>query len=167
MKTKQEIKLKTKFSDRVLTIPDIVFQAILEERKRYEAHIGAMQRIMEQCLSYANERKQSEKYIKDFQAVSHKIANMKVAIELSRNMLYKVAWLKDQGKKAYQETAIFKLFASENYIKTCQDAMQIFGAYGYSKEYGIERELRDTMACSIYSGTSEIMRNTIFQLSSI
>ncbi|MDR2408441.1 MAG: acyl-CoA/acyl-ACP dehydrogenase, partial [Bacteroidales bacterium] len=58
-------------------------------------------------------------------------------------------------------------FSEVPYIKTCQDAMQIFGAYGYSKEYGIERELRDAMACSIYSGTSEIMRNTIFQLLSI
>lgn len=82
-------------------------------------------------------------------------------------MLYKVAWLKDQGKKAYQEASIFKLFVSESYIKICQDAVQIFGAYGYSKEYGLERELRDAMACSIYSGTSEIQRNTIFQLLSI
>lgn len=61
-------------------------------------------------------------------------------------------------------TAILKLFVSESYIKTCQDAMQIFGAYGYTKEFPIERELRDAMACSIYSGTSEMQRNTIFQL---
>lgn len=148
---------------------NILMNEVLTWERCYEfaPHIGAMQRIMEKCLSYVNERKQSGKYIKEFQSVSHKIANMKVAIELSRNMLYKVAWLKDQGKKAYQEAAILKLFVSENYIKICQDAMQIFGAYGYSKEYGIERELRDAMACSIYSGTSEIMRNTIFQLSSI
>lgn len=74
---------------------------------------------------------------------------------------------KGSGEKVYQEAANLKLFVSENYIKTCQDAMQIFGAYDYSKEYGIERELRDAMTCSIYSGTSEIMSNTIFQLSSI
>lgn len=148
---------------------NIIMNEIITWERCYEfaPHIGAMKRVMEQCLSYVNERKQSGKYIKEFQAVSHKIANMKVAIELSQNMLYKVAYLKDQGKKAYQEAAILKLFVSENYIKTCQDAMQIFGAYGYSKEYGIERELRDAMACSIYSGTSEIMRNTIFQLSSL
>ena len=148
---------------------NIIMSDIITWERCYEfaPHVGAMQRIIEHCLSYVNERKQSGRYIKDFQAVSHKIANMQVALEMSRNMLYKVAWLKDQGKKAYQEAAILKLYVSENYIKTCQDAMQIFGAYGYSKEYGIERELRDAMACSIYSGTSEIMRNTIFQLLSI
>jgi len=148
---------------------NIIMNEVITWERCYEfaPHVGAMQRVMEQCLSYVNERKQSGKFIKEFQAVSHKIANMQVAIELSRNMLYKVAWMKDQGKKAYQEAAIFKLFVSENYIKTCQDAMQILGAYGYTKEYGIERELRDAMACSIYSGTSEIQRNTIFQLMSL
>lgn len=133
----------------------------------FAPHVGTMQRIMERCIDYVNERKQSGKYIKEYQSVSHKIADMQVAIELSKNMLYKVAWLKDQGRNIYQEAAILKLFVSENYIKLCQDAMQIFGAYGYSKEYGIERELRDAMACSIYSGTSEVMRNTIFHLISV
>ncbi len=147
---------------------NIIMNEVITWERCYEfaPHVGAMQRVMEQCLRYVNERKQSGRYIKEFQAVSHKIANMKVAAELSRNMLYKVAWMKDQNKRAYQEAAIFKLFVSENYIKICQDAMQIMGAYGYSKEYGIERELRDAMACSIYSGTSEIQRNTIFQLMS-
>ena len=145
---------------------NIIMNEVITWERCYEfaPHVGAMQRVMEQCLRYVNERKQSGRYIKEFQAVSHKIANMKVAVELSRNMLYKVAWMKDQNKRAYQEAAIFKLFVSENYIKVCQDAMQIMGAYGYTKEYGIERELRDAMACSIYSGTSEIQRNTIFQL---
>ena len=133
----------------------------------FAPHVGAMHRILDLCYRYVHEREQSGKYLKDFQAVTHKISNMKVAFELSKNMLYKVAWLKDQGKKAYQEASIFKLFVSESYIKICQDAVQIFGAYGYSKEYGLERELRDAMACSIYSGTSEIQRNTIFQLLSI
>lgn len=148
---------------------NIIMNEIITWERCYEfaPHIGAMQRVMEKCLTYVNERKQSGKYIKEFQAISHKIANMQVSIELSKNMLYKVAWMKDQGKKAYQEAAILKLFVSENYIKTCQDAMQILGAYGYTKEYGIERELRDAMACSIYSGTSEIQRNTIFQLMSL
>lgn len=145
---------------------NIIMNEVITWERCYEfaPHVGAMQRVMEQCFAYVNERKQSGKFIKEFQAVSHKIANMQMAVELSRNMLYKVTWLKDQGKRAYQEAAILKLFISENYIKICQDAMQILGAYGYTKEYGIERELRDAMACSIYSGTSEIQRNTIFQL---
>lgn len=72
----------------------------------FAPHIGAMQRIMEKCLSYVNERKQSGKHIKEFQSVSHKIANVKVAIELFKNMLYKVAWLKDQGKKYIRKRQI-------------------------------------------------------------
>ena len=148
---------------------NIIMAEVLTWERCYEfaPHVGAMQRILDCCLKYVNERKQFGKYIKEFQAVSHIIADMQVAIELSRTLLYKVAWLKDQGKKAYKEAAIFKLFVSESYIKICQNAMQIFGAYGYTKEYGIERELRDAMACSIYSGTSAIQRNTIFQLLSI
>lgn len=143
----------------------IIMNELLTWERCYEfaPHVGAMQRILERCVQYANERKQSGRFIKDFQAISHKIADMKVSIELSKNMLYKLAWLKDQGKSAYTEASIFKLFVSENYIKVCQNAMQIFGAYGYASEYGIERELRDAMACSIYSGTSEIQRNIIFQ----
>lgn len=150
-------------------IGNFIMNEVITWERCYEfaPHVGAMQRILERCVSYVNERKQSGRYLKDFQAITHKISNMQVAIELSRTMLYKTAWLKDQGDKAYQEAAIFKLFVSESYIKTVQDAMQIFGAYGYSKEYGIERELRDAMACSIYSGTSEVMRNSIFQLLSI
>lgn len=148
---------------------NIIMNEVITWERCYEfaPHVGAMKRIMEQCISYVNERKQSGRYIKEFQAISHKIANMQVSIELSRNMLYKVAWMKGQGKKAYQEAAILKLYISESYIKTCQDAIQILGAYGYTKEYGVEQELRDAMACSIYSGTSEIQRNTIFQLLSL
>lgn len=148
---------------------NIIMNEILTWERCYEfaPHIGAMRRIEELCLKYVNQRKQSGKFIKDYQAVAHRIADMQVAIELSQNLLYKVAWMKDEGKMAYHEAAILKLFVSESYIKICQDAMQIFGAYGYSKEYGIERELRDAMACTVYSGTSEIQRNTIFNLLAI
>lgn len=130
----------------------------------FAPHIGVMQRIMEQCIKQANGRKQFGKPIGSNQAVSHKIAEMEVNIEMAKLMLYKIAWLKDQKKSAYLETSIFKLFVSENYIKTCRDAMQIFGAYGYTKEYEMERELRDAMASSIYSGTNEMQKNTIYNM---
>jgi len=144
-----------------------IITAALEWERCFEfaPHIGTMNRVMEQCIKYVNERKQFDQYIKKFQAISHKIADMKVSIEMSLQMLYKIAWLKDNGKTAFLEASIFKLFVSEHYIKLCQDALQIFGAYGYSTEYEIERELRDSLASSIYSGTSEIQRNTIFNLS--
>lgn len=146
-----------------------IMNGALEWERCYEfaCHIGAMQRVMEQCLDYANQRKQFKKEISSYQSVSHKIADMKMKIELSRLMLYKIAWLKDCKKTAYLETSIFKLFVSESYIQTCKDAMQILGAYGYTKEYGIEAEMRDALACSIYSGTNEMQRNTIYNMSMI
>lgn len=96
---------------------NIIMNEVITWERCYEfaPHVGAMQRVMEQCLRYVNERKQSGRYIKEFQAVSHKIANMKVAAELSRNMLYKVAWMKDQNKRAYQE-ALFLSYLSVKII---------------------------------------------------
>lgn len=145
-----------------------IASAALEWERCYEfaPHVGAMQRIMEKCIEHANTRKQFNKLLNEYQGVTHKIADMQVCIEMSRLMLYKIAWLKDQGKSAYLETSIFKLYLSENYVKTCQNAMQIFGAYGYTKEYELEKEMRDALASTIYSGTSEIQRNTIFNIAS-
>ena len=138
----------------------------LEWERLYEfvPHIGVMQRIMERCIEQARGRKQFGKNIGQYQAISHKIADMKIAIEMSKLLMYKVACLKDAKKTAYLETSMFKLFVSENYIKTCRDAIQIFGGYGYCKEYELERELRDAIACSIYSGTNEMQKNTIYSI---
>jgi hypothetical protein len=86
---------------------------------------------------------------------------MKVRIELGRLILYKVAWLKSQGQRAPLESAIAKLFVSESFVRSSLDAIQIHGGYGYMTEFGIERYLRDAVAGGIYSGTSEIQRNTI------
>lgn len=146
-----------------------VMTSALELERCYEfaSHVGAMQRVMEKCVKYANERKQFGKPISDFQAITHKIADMRVKIELSRLMLYKIAWLKEHRKSAFLETSVFKLYVSESYIELCKDAMQIFGAYGYTKEYEIEREMRDALACSVYSGTNEMQRNTIYSLTSM
>ncbi len=143
-----------------------ILTAALEWERCYEfaPHVGVMQRIMERCIEHVNSRKQFNRLIGENQAISHKIADMQVSIEMSRLMLYKIAWLKDQGKSAFMETSIFKLYISENYIKACRDALQIFGAYGYTCEYEIERELRDALACSIYSGTNEMQKNTIYNM---
>lgn len=103
----------------------------------------------------------------EYQALTHKVADMKVRIEMARRMLYDIALHKDMKKNAYLEASIFKLYTSEAYINTCRDAMQIFGAYGYTKEYELEREMRDALACSVYSGTNEIQRNTIYTLTSM
>lgn len=143
-----------------------IMMGALEWERCFEfaPHIGVMQRVMEECIKQANGRKQFGKPIGDNQAVSHKIAEMEVAIEMARMMLYQIAWLKDQKKSAYLQTSVFKLFVSENYIKTCRNGLQIFGAYGYSKEYNLERELRDALASSIHSGTNDMQKNTIYSM---
>ena len=145
---------------------DILMRSALEWERCYEfaPHVGAMQRVLESCVVYANQRSQFGNQLTSFQAITHKIADMKMKVELARLMLYKIAWQKNKGKIAFIEASIFKLFVSESYIQTCRDALQIFGAYGYTTEYGIEREMRDALACSIYSGTNEMQRNTIFML---
>lgn len=136
----------------------------MERIFEFASHIGAMERQMEKCIKYVNEREQFGKKIKEYQSLTNKIAKMKVKIELARVYLYKIAWMTDQGKNTYLDSSIFKYFVSESYVQTCLDTIQIHGAYGYSKEYGVERELRDAVASKIYSGTSEVQKDIIFKL---
>jgi alkylation response protein AidB-like acyl-CoA dehydrogenase len=123
--------------------------------------IGIMDRLLTDCVRYTNTRKLGAQPIGQHQAIAHKLAEMKVRLETSRLMLYKVAWLKSQRKTATVDSSIAKLVISESYIQNCRDAMQIFGGYGYMVEYELERELRDALASSLYSGTSEIQKNII------
>jgi alkylation response protein AidB-like acyl-CoA dehydrogenase len=116
---------------------------------------------MEKSIDYAKQRRQFGKPIGKFQSVSHKIADMKMKIELSKLLIYKIGWLKMQGKKGSMEAAIAKLFISEAFVKTAMDSLQIFGGNGYMAEYHLERMLRDSIASTIYSGSSEIQKNII------
>jgi alkylation response protein AidB-like acyl-CoA dehydrogenase len=120
--------------------------------------LGAMQRQLEACVGYARERKQFGQAIGKFQAVSGKVADMYLRLEAARLLVYQAAWLAQQGKPALSEAAAAKLFTSEAWVASSLDAIQIHGAYGYMKEAGIERDLRDAVAGTIYSGTSEIQR---------
>ncbi len=122
------------------------------------SHLGAMQRLIETCTRYARDRKQFGQPIGKFQSISNKIAEMEVRLEASRLILYKAAWLKKQGKHALREASIAKLYVSEASVQTALDAIQIHGGYGYMAEFEIERELRDAVAGTIYSGTSEIQK---------
>lgn len=123
--------------------------------------IGVMERQLEVCIKYAKERKQFNTPIGRFQAISHKIAEMKVRLETARLMLYKVAWLKDTKDRAGLDAAIAKLYLSESLVSSCLDAIQIHGGYGFTTEYELERDLRDAVASTLYSGTSEIQKNII------
>ncbi len=120
--------------------------------------VGGMEYMLEVCTQYAKERKQFGQPIAEFQAIQHKLADMKVAIEGTRLLIYRVAWLKQQGRSAMKEAAIAKLLATEASIKVSYEAVQIFGGYGYIQEYPVERFYRDTRLCTIGAGTSEVQK---------
>lgn len=123
--------------------------------------LGGMERQLERCIKYAKEREQFGKPIGKYQSVANKIVDMKVRMETARLVLYKVAWMKQAHGKATMEAAIAKLYLSESWIRSCLDAIQIHGGYGYTTEFELERDLRDSVASTLYSGTSEIQRNII------
>jgi alkylation response protein AidB-like acyl-CoA dehydrogenase len=123
--------------------------------------VGSMQRLLELSIRYAKERTQFGQPIGKFQLVASRIVDMKIRLESARHMLYYGAWLRARGRMAIMEAALAKLHISECWVKSCEDAMQIHGGYGYMTEYQVERELRDALASKFYSGTSEIQRNII------
>ncbi|ASS99582.1 acyl-CoA dehydrogenase [Geobacillus thermocatenulatus] len=123
--------------------------------------VGIAQAAFEKALQYAKERVQFGQPISKFQAIQFKLADMAMGIELARNMVYKAAWLKDKGKPFTKEASFAKLFASEMGFRVCNQAIQIHGGYGYMKEYGVERHLRDIKLMEIGEGTSEIQRLVI------
>jgi alkylation response protein AidB-like acyl-CoA dehydrogenase len=128
------------------------------------SHVGAMERQLEESIRYANERVQFGQNIGKFQAVANRIVEMKVRLETARLILYKVAWLKKQGKPATMEAALAKLYLSESFVQSGLDALRIHGGYGYMSEFEVERDLRDAIGGTIYSGTSDIQRNIIASL---
>ena len=127
----------------------------------FACHLGAMQRQLDECVEYVKDREQFGQSIGSFQAVSHKVADMRVRIELGELLLHKVAWLKSKGKRAPLEAAMAKLVVSESYMASSIDALHLRGGYGYMSEYEADRDLLDAAGGKIYSGTSEIQRNII------
>jgi hypothetical protein len=126
--------------------------------------VGSMQRLLESCIQYAKQRKQFGQPISKFQLVSSKIVDMKLRVETARYMLYNGAYKRSIGQTAIMEAALAKLHISDCWVKCCEDALQIYGGYGYMTDYEIERELRDALASRLYSGTNEIQRNLIASL---
>jgi alkylation response protein AidB-like acyl-CoA dehydrogenase len=123
--------------------------------------VGTMQRQLERSIDYARERKQFGQSIGKFQAVSHRIVEMKLRIETARLLLYRLGWLKGRGRTSAHEAALVKLHVSESFVRSSLDAIQIHGGYGYMTELELERELRDAIGGRLYSGTSDIQRNII------
>lgn len=124
-------------------------------------HVGAMEQQYELTARYASVRRQFGKKLSGFDRVSDRLINMKMRLESARLMLYKVCWSYDNNQADLSQAAMLKLSASESKVKNSLDAVQIFGAYGYMKESRVEKQLRDSIAATIYSGTSEIQRKII------
>ena len=123
--------------------------------------LGIAQAGYEVAREYAAERRAFGHRIADFQAIQHKLANMSMEIDAARLLVYRAAWLKEQGRRHTEEGAKAKLFASEMARRQTAEAIQILGGYGYTKEFPVERYYRDAKITEIYEGTSEIQRLVI------
>ncbi|MGH7474850.1 MAG: acyl-CoA dehydrogenase family protein [Longimicrobiales bacterium] len=127
----------------------------------FASHVGTMQRLLEQSIAYARTRTQFGQAIGKFQAVAHRIADMKVRLEAARLLVYQAAWRLEHCRSAALEAAIAKLFVSESLLESALATVQVHGGYGYTTEYEVERTLRDAVGGTLYSGTSEMQRNII------
>ncbi|MBK9385459.1 MAG: acyl-CoA dehydrogenase [Planctomycetes bacterium] len=123
--------------------------------------LGIAQGAMDKAVAFANERVTFGKKLHEHQAVAFKLADMAVQVEAARHLVYHSARLKDAGRPFGRESAMAKLYASEAAMKVAYDAIQIYGGNGYSREYPVERYLRDAKLCTIGEGTSEIQRLVI------
>lgn len=123
--------------------------------------VGIAQACLDASLAYARERRQFGRPIAEFQAIQFKLADMATSIELARLAVYRAAWLKDRGLPFTRESAMAKLFASETAVRAALEAVQIYGGYGYTADYPVERYLRDAKLMVIGEGTSEVQRLVI------
>jgi alkylation response protein AidB-like acyl-CoA dehydrogenase len=120
--------------------------------------LGIAQGAYESAVRYSKERQQFGKPISEFQAIQFKLADMATQIDAARLLTYRAAFLKDEGRKVTKESSMAKLYASEISVKVCEEAIQIHGGYGYTKDYPPEKYWRDSKLCTIGEGTSEIQR---------
>jgi len=122
------------------------------------ASLGGMEAQLQGCVEYAQERKAFGKPIADFEMIQDKLARMRVGINAARWVLYHAAWLKQQGLPHMQEASIAKYLVAETAMHNALEAVQIFGGYGYIKEFSVERSIRDAKLLAIGGGTSEIQK---------
>ena len=123
--------------------------------------VGGMQATLDGAIAYAKERRQFGKPIASFQAVAHKLADMKINLETCRTAVYRAAWLKQEGREHAVEASIAKTLVGELSVQNALDAIQIHGGYGYMRDFSPERSLRDAKLTSIGGGTTEIQKMII------
>ncbi|MEW9518767.1 acyl-CoA dehydrogenase family protein [Streptomyces tubercidicus] len=124
-------------------------------------NVGEMQHRLERVVEYAKSRRQFGQNIGSFQSVAHRIVEMRIAVDTARRALYDAALKVAAGEDATADVAIAKLLASEGNLSTAIAAVQTFGGYGYMTEYGLEQDVRNALAGTIYSGTTDIQRTRI------
>lgn len=124
-------------------------------------HVGKMQWLLEKAVEYAKTRGTSRQKISKYQAVSHRIANMKIRLEAARLLTYRAASEIGKSRENAMHASIAKTFASDSLVETALDTVKVFGGYGIMSEYDVERALRDSVASTLYSGTNDIQRNII------
>jgi len=123
--------------------------------------IGGMQATLDEAIAYARTRRQFGRPIADFQAIAHKLADMKINLEVCRTAVYRAAWLKQQGQPHAVEASIAKALVGDLSVRNALEAIQIHGGYGYTKDFAAERSLRDAKLTSIGGGTTEIQKLVI------
>lgn len=138
-----------------------IFNAGMERERSLilASAVGSMQRNLERSIRHARDRRQFGQSIGKYQSVSNRIVDMKLRLETARLLLYRLGWLMDQGQPLALDSALAKLYLSECFLESSQDALRILGGYGYMSEYEIERDVRDAFGGVLYSGTSDIQRN--------
>ncbi|HET9172183.1 MAG TPA: acyl-CoA dehydrogenase family protein [Actinospica sp.] len=124
-------------------------------------YVGQMQRELDRCVRRARTRRQFGHPIGDFQAVSHRIAGMRLRLESARLLLYRACWLMDQDREHVEAVALSKVAVSEAAVANALDAVRVFGADGCLVDVGVEQQLRDAVPAVIFSGTSDIQRELI------
>ena len=143
-----------------------IFTTAMESERSYicASQLGRMERQLEESIEYARTHKAFNQPIGKFQSVSNRIVEMKIRLETARMLLYKVAWLEQNGKPLLLDAAMAKLYLSEMFVESSLDAIRNHGAKGFATDYEIERDLRDSIGGLIYSGTSDIQRNIVASL---
>lgn len=130
----------------------------------FASHVGAMARQLEENVEFAKNREQFGEPIGRFQSVANRIADMRLRLETAQLLLYKAAWLMEKDEPVQMIAALAKLHLSEAFLESSLDSIRNHGARGYLSEFGIERDLRDSVGGVIYGGTSDIQRRAIARL---
>lgn len=140
-----------------------IFQAAMrwERTCMFAAYVGRMERLTDRCVEQARNRRQFGRPIGSHQAISHRIARMRMRLEAARLLLWQACWRLEQGQPAAADVAMAKLAISESAVQSAMDAVQIFGGAGIRTDCGVETELRDAVPSTIFSGTSEMQLEQI------